>query len=251
MKYSVIILNLTILFSMTGLELATNMENRKKPIDTMSNSSMEITKKSGKIRNLKLINKSKDNSSKQMLWFLEPKDDYGIGFLKIEKKGQSDFMSMWLPGFKKNRRIQSQNKSDSFMGSDLSYEDMTNRDLDEYNFKILSEEAFCTENSKQTCYILSSIPKDEYSEYSEHKTWVSKDNYLAIKEESYDKNKNKLKYKEIKYTLIDDYYIMNYLNVKNVQKNTSTILKIENIKINNGFTDNLFHQKNLKRVPVE
>ena len=81
--------------------------------------------------------------------------------------------------------------------------------------------------------------------------WVSKDNYLAIKEESYDKNKNKLKYKEIKYTLIDDYYIMNYLNVKNVQKNTSTILKIENIKINNGFTDNLFHQKNLKRVPVE
>ena len=60
-----------------------------------------------------------------------------------------------------------------------------------------------------------------------------------------------LKYKEIKYTLIDDYYIMNYLNVKNVQKKTSTILKIENIKINNGFTDNLFHQKNLKRVPVE
>ena len=83
MKYSVIILNLTILFSMTGLELATNMENRKKPIDTMSNSSMEITKKSGKIRTLKLINKSKDNSSKQMLWFLEPKDDYVIGFLKI------------------------------------------------------------------------------------------------------------------------------------------------------------------------
>ena len=127
-------------------------------------------------------------------------------------------MSMWLPGFKKNRRIQSQNKSDSFMGSDLSYEHLTNRDLDEYNFKILSEEASCTENSEQTCYILSSIPKDEYSEYSEHKTWVSKDNYLAIKEESYDKNKNKLKYKEIKYTLIDDYYIMNYLNVKNVQK---------------------------------
>ena len=251
MKYTVIILNFTILFSMSGLELATKMENRAKPIDTMSSSSMEITKKSGKKRNLKLINKSKDNSTKQMLWFLEPKDDYGIGFLKIEKKGQSDFMSMWLPGFKKNRRIQSQNKSDSFMGSDLSYEDMTNRDLDEYNFKILSNETPCKENSEEICYLLSSIPKDEYSEYSEHKTWVSKDNFLAIKEESYDKNNKKLKYKEIKYSLIDEYYIMNYLNVKNVQKNTSTILKIENIKVNNGFDDNLFHQKNLKRVPFE
>ena len=85
MKYTVIILNFTILFSMSGLELATKMENRAKPTDTMSSSSMEITKKSGKKRNLKLINKSKDNSTKQMLWFLEPKDDYGIGFLKIEK----------------------------------------------------------------------------------------------------------------------------------------------------------------------
>ena len=46
--------------------------------------------------------------------------------LKIETKGQSDYMTMWLPGFNKHRRIQSQNKSDSFMGSDLSYEDMTN-----------------------------------------------------------------------------------------------------------------------------
>lgn len=251
MKYIILTINLTFLFSMTGLELATKMENRIKPVDTKSKSTMEITKKSGKKRNLKLINKSKDNSTKQMLWFLEPKDDYGIGFLKIEKKGESDFMSMWLPGFKKNRRIKSQNKSDSFMGSDLSYEDMTNRDLEEYNFKILSDSSSCSISSEEECYILSSKPKDEYSEYSEHKTWVSKNNYIAIKEESYDKDSKKLKYKEIDYTIIDEYYIMNYLYVKNLQKNTSTILKIEDIKINNGFPDEIFHQKNLKRVPVE
>ena len=251
MKYIIIIINITILFSMTGLELAIKMENRVKPIDIKSTSTMEITKKSGKKRNLKLINKSKDNSTKQMLWFLEPKDDYGIGFLKIEKKGESDFMSMWLPGFNKNRRIKSQNKSDSFMGSDLSYEDMTNRDLEEYNFKIISNNTACIEKSEETCYILSSKPKDDYSEYSEHKTWVSKDNFIAIKEESYDKENKKLKYKEIGYTIIDDYYIMNSLYVKNIQKNTSTILKIEDIEVNNGFSDNMFHQKNLKRVPVE
>jgi len=251
MKYIILMIHCTLLLSMTGLDLATKMENRAKPLDTSSKSEMEITKKSGKKRNLKLINKSKDNSTKQMLWFLEPKDDYGIGFLKIENKEEPDFMSMWLPGFKKNRRIQSQNKSDSFMGSDLSYEDMTNRDLEEYIFDILSDNAPCFEKSNDLCYILSSKPKDEYSEYSEHKTWVNKNTFLAIKEESYDKENNKLKYKEIKYEKINDYYIMNYLYVKNIQKNTSTILKIENIKINNGFSDNLFHQKNLKRVPVE
>ena len=166
MKNIIIIFNITFLFSMTGLELATKMENRDKPIDTKSKSTMELLKKNGKKSTLELINKSKDNSKKQMIWFLEPRDDYGIAFLKIEKKGESDFMNMWLPGFKKFRRISSQKKSDSFMGSDLSYEDMTNRDIEEYEFKLLDDNASCKPNSENKCYLLSSKPKDKFSEYS-------------------------------------------------------------------------------------
>ena len=249
MKYILIIFNITFLFSITGLELATKMENRNKPIDTKSKSTMELLKKNGKKRTLELINKSKDNSKKQMIWFLEPRDDYGIAFLKIEKKGESDFMNMWLPGFKKFRRISSQKKSDSFMGSDLSYEDMTNRDIEEYEFVLLDDRALCKQNSDEKCYLLSSKPKDEFSEYSEHRTWVTKDTFLSLKEESYDKDGEKLKYKELTYTKIDNYYIMNTLNVKNIQKNTSTFLNINDIKINNGYSDNIFHSKSLKRVP--
>jgi len=234
---------------MTGLELAIKMENRDKPIDTKSKSTMELLKKNGKKRILELINKSKDNSKKQMIWFLEPRDDYGIAFLKIEKKGESDFMNMWLPGFKKFRRISSQKKSDSFMGSDLSYEDMTNRDIEEYKFTLLDEEVLCEQNSDDKCYLLSSKPKDEFSEYSEHRTWVTKDTFLSLKEESYDKDGEKLKYKELTYTKIDNYYIMNTLNVKNIQKNTSTFLTINDIKVNNGYSDDIFHSKSLKRVP--
>ena len=249
MKYIIVIFNITFLFSMTGLELAIKMENRDKPIDTKSKSTMELLKKNGKKRTLELINKSKDNSKKQMIWFLEPRDDYGIAFLKIEKKGESDFMNMWLPGFKKFRRISSQKKSDSFMGSDLSYEDMTNRDIEEYKFTLLDEEVLCEQSSDDKCYLLSSKPKDEFSEYSEHRTWVTKDTFLSLKEESYDKDGEKLKYKELTYTKIDNYYIMNTLNVKNIQKNTSTFLTINDIKINNGYSDDIFHSKSLKRVP--
>ena len=249
MKYNIIIFNITFLFSMTGLELAIKMENRDKPIDTKSKSTMELLKKNGKKRTLELINKSKDNSKKQMIWFLEPRDDYGIAFLKIEKKGESDFMNMWLPGFKKFRRISSQKKSDSFMGSDLSYEDMTNRDIEEYKFTLLDEEVLCEQSSDDKCYLLSSKPKDEFSEYSEHRTWVTKDTFLSLKEESYDKDGEKLKYKELTYTKIDNYYIMNTLNVKNIQKNTSTFLTINDIKVNNGYSDDIFHSKSLKRVP--
>ena len=48
MKYIIVIFNITFLFSMTGLELAIKMENRDKPIDTKSKSTMELLKKMAK-----------------------------------------------------------------------------------------------------------------------------------------------------------------------------------------------------------
>ena len=43
---------------------------------------------------------------------------------------------------------------------------------------------------------------------------------------------------------------MNELYVKNVQKNHSTLLIINNIKINVGFSDEMFHTKTIKRMPI-
>ena len=235
---------------MTGIELAEAIKNRPKPIDTQSESSMLLINKKGKKKNLKLISKSKDDSKKQMIWFLEPKDDYGIAFLKIENDDGEDFMNMWLPGFNKFRRISSQKKSDSFMGSDLSFEDMTSRELDEYTYKMIESNVLCYEALDKICYILESIPNDKESEYSKHITWVEKDTFLSLKEESYDKDNKLLKNKSITYTSIENYNIMNKLYVKNVQKNHSTLLQINNIKINLGFSDDIFHTKTIKRMPL-
>lgn len=249
--YLYILIYFNLILSMTGTELAQKMKNINKPFDTQSNSSMLLTNKKGKEKKLKLISKSKDDSKKQMIWFLEPKDDYGISFLKIEKDEGDDFMNMWLPAFKKFRRISSQKKSDSFMGSDLSFEDMTSRDIDDYEYKILNQDSPCfDENEPQRCYILESIPNDNKSEYSKHVSWVDKTSYLSYKEESYDKDGNILKNKKIKYSLIDNYYIMNELFVENIQKNHSTLLKVSDIKINLGFNDDIFHTKTIKRMPL-
>ncbi len=249
--YLNIIICLNLIFSMTGVELAQKMKDRPQPDDIQSNSSMLLINKKGKKKNLLLISKSKDDSKKQMIWFLEPKDDYGISFLKIEKDEGDDFMNMWLPAFKKFRRISSQKKSDSFMGSDLSFEDMTNRDVDDYKYKILDNNAFCFKDDEiKKCYILESIPNDKSSEYSKHVSWVDKENYLSYKEESYDKDKILLKKKTIRYSMIDNYSIMDELFVENIQKNHSTLLTVSAIKINLGFTDDIFHTKTIKRMPL-
>ena len=56
--------------------------------------------------------------------------------------------------------------------------------------------------------------------------------------------------KRIKYSLIDNFYIMNELQVENVQKKHSTLLTVSDIKINLNFSDDIFHTKTIKRMPL-
>ena len=233
------------LFALSGKELAILMDERESPQDMKSNMSMVLTNKNGKIRTSEIRSYSKNGSKKQILWFLAPADDKGVAYLKIEHEDKNDDMKLWLPSFKKIRRISSRKKSESFMGSDMSYEDMTSRNLNEYNYSITGSELI----NNNDCYILESIPNGIKSEYSKHISWVTKDTYLPLKEESFDKNGALLKSKSIIYQKIKSYNIMEELHVKNVQRNHQTLLKFDDIEIDSGIKDNIFHEKNLKRMP--
>ena len=132
------------------------------------------------------------------------------------------------------------------MGSDLSYEDLYTRNKEEFSFKIIAEE----EINHEICYKLESIPNQNLkSEYSKHISWISKSNLIPVKEESYDKKGLLLKEKQFQYKKIDEFWIVEKISVNNVQKKQSTKVNIENIEINMNINDNLFQEKNLKRLP--
>jgi len=230
-------------YSITGIELAKLMDKRKNPLDMKSTINMEIKNKKGRIRTSSIKSISKNNKKKQILWFTKPADDKGVAFLKIEHENKNDEMRLWLPAFKRTRRISSKKKSESFMGSDMSYEDMTNRNISEYKYKIIGEEKIDTTD----CYILESIPTKQ-SEYSKHITWVTKKTTLPIKEHSFDKNNIHLKNKYITYMKIGGYYIATKLHVENIIKNHQTTLNITNIIVDSNVQDNVFQEKNLKRI---
>ncbi len=234
-----------LLFALTGIELALLVDDRDSPKDMKSNMSMLLTNKNGKTRTSKIRSYSKDENKKQILWFLAPADDKGVAYLKIEHENKNDDMKLWLPNFKKIRRISSKKKSESFMGSDMSYEDMTSRNIDEYTYSILGSEKI----DNVDCYILESVPSGIKTEYSKHISWITKDMHLPVKEESFDKNGELLKSKSIIYQQIKEYSIMIELHVKNVQRNHQTILKFDRIEVDSGIKDNIFHEKNLKRMP--
>jgi outer membrane lipoprotein-sorting protein len=168
----------------TGIEIAQMVEDRISPKDMISSTTMVLTNKKGRTRTAKIFTKSMDDSKKQIMWFLSPKDDKGVAFLKIEHDDKDDEMRMWLPAFKKIRRISSKKKGDSFMGSDLTYEDMSSRVIYENTFSRLEDEKV----GEIDCFVIEAVPNPELkSSYSKHKTWIDKKLNMAVKEESYDR----------------------------------------------------------------
>ena len=247
LKYiNIIILLFSFAFAETGLEIAQKIDSKQKPKDMKANLTMVLTNKKGKTRALTLRSIAKDDSKKQIIWFLAPADDKGVAFLKIEHDGNDDEMRLWLPAFNKVRRISSKQKADSFMGSDMSYEDMTSRELEEYTYTLKGSEKI----EDIDCYLLESVPDPALnSEYSKHISWVSKTDYLVIKEESYDRSDRILKIKLIKYMKLKGYDVPQDMYVGNVQKHHNTRLTFNNIEIDTGVNDSLFQEKNLKRLP--
>ena len=224
----------------TGYQLAKMIDEKKQPKSSKSDISMTlINLKKDRKKTKEMISISKDDGNKMLIFFKTPKRDKGVGFLKIENK-DNEKLSLFIPKLKKIRRISSSNQSDSFMGSDLSFEDMLSRNLDDFNYKIL-------DSGDTTLYLLESICKNQDSEYSRHISWVSKDDLLIKKEDSYDKDGNLLKQKIFDQLLIKGYHLVSKIDVTNVQDNHRTILEINTLEVDSNISDETFQEKNLKR----
>ena len=245
-KILIILTFMSSVFSQTGFEIAKMVDEKPSPMDMSSKTKMILTNKKGKSRSNAMMSKSVDGNKKQIIWFLEPKDDKGVAFLKIEHDDKDDEMRMWLPAFKKVRRISSKKKGDAFMGSDLSYEDLSSRDLDENQYNRLEDG---TVNGKD-CYVLEILPKAQAkSAYTKHISWIDKLTLMGVKEESYDKRGKLKKKKEYEFQNMKGYHVMKRVYVEDVQKNHSTEVTFSEIEVDSGIRENLFQEKNLKRLP--
>lgn len=236
----------SIIYSQSGLEIAKMLNERSMPFSMSSKISMTLTNSKNKTRKSVMISKSTNRNKYQLIWVLEPKSDRGMSFLKKEHSDQNHEMRIWLPAFNKIRRINANRMGDSFMGSDLSYEDMSSRKIEEHKYLRLEDEII----NDLLCYQLEVIPNEKaQSAYSKHLSWIDQSTLMIIKEESYDKRGELKKTKEFYNSVLKGYSVMERVFVKDVQKNHSTEVTFEGLEVNLGIKETLFQEKNLKRLP--
>ena len=183
-------------------EIMQKVEDRDEGDNMTSEMEMILIEKNGseRVRRLKTFTKFFGPDRYRMLFFLHPADVKDTGFLTYDYRdpAKSDDQWLFLPALRKSKRIASEDKSGSFMGSDLSYYDMTRRSAADYDYTLLKEDVV---NGHKT-WVIESIPKKkeiiEESGYIKSVSFVRQDNYFVIRSVNWMKDGGKLRYFEVK-----------------------------------------------------
>ena len=130
------------------------------------------------------------------------------------------------------------------MGSDFSYADMTDRELDNYDYKLLKED----EVDGHKVWLIESTPRtprvvEQYG-YTKSVVFVRQDNYFIIRGVNWVKDGGKLKYMDVRrLEQIDGIWVgteMFMKTTKNKQTLHSTILRLNNVKFNQDLSEDMF-----------
>jgi len=232
---------------LTGRQIVDKAYNIPTGKDKTSTLTMTLTNKQGKqrVRKIKQFSKDFGDVEKSIMFFQSPADVKNTSFMNwTYDSNKSDDQWIYLPALKKVKRISSDSKSDYFMGSDFTYDDLGDRKLDADTHKLLKMENV---NGK-ACYVVESISKDEDYMYSKTKTWINKANFVGIKKEFYDEDGDLLKILTIKKVQkIKGFWVIENSEMKSVQKNHKTSIVLSNVLINTGVSDTKFTQRTMMR----
>ena len=205
LKLSLLIFTIFILLFSTGTvfaltvdEIMDKMEETAPDFTTQKTiSEMILIDKDGKeeIREMIMFSKKEeDDKTSTLMRFLSPKSVKGVTLLNID---DGEKIYLYMPAYNKPRRIASSSKGDEFMGTGLSYEDMSMDYEDkDYEKKLLEE----TDGE----YIVEVLPSGEDVSYEKIILHVDKENFYAKKVEFYETGGELTKTLTINKVKVDD-----------------------------------------------
>ena len=255
MKKRTILLSLAIVFmtfttqqsfaQLDGAQIIQKVYDLPEGDDTQAELTMTLLNKQGeqRLRELKQYIKREGETEKKIMFFLAPADVKGTSFMNWSYGGdKEDDQWIYLPTLKRTKRISSGSKSDYFMGSDFTYDDLGDRHPNEDNHKLLRSESI----GGKEFYVVESTPKEANYMYSKTITWVMKDNFLGMRREFYDTKGKLLKTLTIlKFEKINGFWTILKTEMHNVQKNHKTIMELSNVKINQGVSASKFTERSM------
>lgn len=238
---SAFLLSAASLSALTGKEIMQEASDSNEADSTHSLVDLKLIDKSNSMstRIIEMFGKknSKDESL-SLIIFHSPASVKNTRFLSLENKGRGSDQWIYLPALKKVRRIAAGEGNKSFMGTDLTYDDMGSRNIEDDTHKLAGENKV----NGRACYVVESIPRNgTKSQYSKRISFVDKERMIPLKMELFDKEGKLLKIMvmgDIKN--IQGHWTPLSTSMENVQEKHKTIITITKIVYDEKLPDGIF-----------
>ena len=182
--------------------------------------------------------------SKTVIRFTAPAEVKGVALLVVNHPDRASDQWMWTPAIERDRRIALQDRSTRFFGTDFSFEDLEERDVDQYDYTLIGDDTV----DGALCWKVQSIPRQgKSSQYTKSMVWIRKDNYAVARIESYLKDQvvRRRDYTDIRN--VQGIWTARETTMTDLRRGSRTRLALDNIQYNVALKDDNFTLQALRR----
>jgi hypothetical protein len=183
-------------------------------------------------------------TSKMVLRFTSPAEVKGVALLVVNHPDRASDQWMWTPAIERDRRIALQDRSTRFFGTDFSFEDLEERDVEQYQYSLLGDDVV----DGAPCWKIASTPRQsKSSQYTKSVVWIRKDRYLMVRIESYIKEQvvRRLQYGDL--AEVQGIWTARRLEMTDIRRGSTTRLSLEKLQYNLPMKEEAFTLQALRR----
>jgi hypothetical protein len=177
--------------------------------------------------------------SRTLVVFTAPKEIAGVALLSINQRGATDRQYMYIPAQQRVRSVSPQERTARFIGTDFSFEDIGERVLDDFTYRLLGDTEVVDGHKT---YKVEAKPADpSRSQYKYIYYWVGQDAPVILFAEMYDAQGRKVRVLHAT-QLKHESGIWGARNTEmtTVADGTKTILRIDEVKFNTKLDEKMF-----------
>jgi outer membrane lipoprotein-sorting protein len=184
--------------------------------------------------------------SKMRIRFDAPEDVRGLSLLCVQTPNAPAAQWLYTPSNQRVRRLASQEKSQRFLGTDLSYEDIEEHPVEEYDYKIVGEEDL----AGQSVYKIRAAAKNpNNTQYSSMVLHVRKDILATTFIEFYVAGKLRKTMLRGEWQQIRETWTPLLVEVKDLARGSMTRIHSSNVQYHVEFDPQWFTPANLSKAP--
>ncbi len=241
--------------AVTPDQVAALIRDRDTGRDSRAEMRMRLFDRQGRVRErvLTLLTRRGTGGAgdRTLVRFSYPNDIRGTSFLVWEHPAGEDERFLFLPALGRVRRIAGQEKQESFVGSDLSYEDIGGREISDYTYAFTDENASWTapDGSRHPAWALESRSRDRRADFPRAVNLVLKDRFIIVHADTYNPRDERVKVFDVrKLERIDGIWTVVELAVANERDRTRTELTVTSVRYNTGLSEDDFSRRALEQA---